>query len=284
MQATMCVTGPMAANVADLTIAYRVMSQPDADCPTQGRFALSVPPSPSAKRIMGVYRDWFNKADPPVREMCDKALDYFATKRGYEIVDISIPLLSEAQVAHAGLCISEMSEKARTRTPNPADHLSLIGPANKIILTMGAQLSAADYIKANCVRTLLMRHLAFLFQKYPGLLIMTPTTPMIGWPRSDGDDVYGMSNTNNTMRNMSYIFLANLTGTPSLSAPVGYVDPQQGEGKLPVGLIATGEWGSEEQLLAWAREAEEYLHEEYPEGRRRPDAWADVIALAGGQS
>ncbi|KAM0259975.1 hypothetical protein ACHAQJ_003068 [Trichoderma viride] len=280
MQATVCVTGPLAANVADLTIAYRVMSQPDADCPTQGRFALSVPPSPSAKRIMGVYRDWFNKAEPPVREMCDRALDYFAAKRGYEIVDITIPLLSEGQVAHAGLCISEMAEKARTRTPN---HLSLVGPANKIILSVGAQLSSADYLKVNCVRTLLMRHLAYLFQKYPGLLIMTPATPMTGWPRSDGDDVYGMSHTNISMKNMAYIFLANLTGTPSVSAPVGYVDPLQGEGKLPVGLVATGEWGSEEQLLAWAKEAEEYLHEEYPEGRRRPDSWADVMALAGGQ-
>ncbi|RFU75559.1 amidase [Trichoderma arundinaceum] len=283
MQMTVCVTGPLAANVADLTIAYRVMSQPDADCPTQGRFALSVPPSPSAKRIMGVYRDWFNRADPPVRELCDKALDYFAAKRGYEIVDISIPFLSEAQVAHAGLCISEMVEKARRRTPNPADYLSIVNPANKVVLTMGSLVSSADYIKFNSLRTVIMNHLAFLFQKYPGLLIMTPTTPLVGWPRSPDDDARGMSDTNNSMRNMSYVFLANLTGTPSLSAPVGYVDPQQGEGKLPVSLSATSEWGSEELLLAWARDAEEYLHETYPEGRRRPDSWADVITLAGGQ-
>ncbi|UKZ65180.1 uncharacterized protein TrAtP1_006375 [Trichoderma atroviride] len=46
MQMTMCVTGPMAANVADLTIAYRVMTQPNPDCPTQGLFALSIPPVP----------------------------------------------------------------------------------------------------------------------------------------------------------------------------------------------------------------------------------------------
>lgn len=283
MNLSMCVTGPMAANVADLTIAYRVMTQPNPDCPTQGVFALSIPPSPSAKRIMGVYRDWFNKADPPVREMCDKALDYFAAKRGYEIVDISIPYLPEMQIAHGGLCISEMAAKARLRTPNPADHLSLIGGANKILLSVGAQLSAADYLKMNSLRTLVMRHLAFLFQKYPGLLIMTPATPLIGWPRTDGDDAYGMSDTNTTLRNMSYIFLANITGTPSVSAPVGYVDPKQGEGKLPVSLIATSEWGSEELLLSWAREAEEYLHEEFPEGRRRPDAWADVFTLARDQ-
>lgn len=282
MQMTMCVTGPIAANVADLTIAYRVMSQPDASCPTQGRFALSLPPAPSAKRVMGVFRDWFNKADPPVRELCDKALDHFASKRGYEIVDISLPFLPEFQVAHAALCLAELAEKNRRRTPNPAHHQSLAGPANRLLLTMGALVSGADYLKINAFRTVLMNHLAFLFQKYPGLLIMTPTSPLIGWPRSPSDDSYGMSDTNITMRNMSYVFLANMTGTPSITAPVGYVDPEQGEGKLPISLLATGEWGSEEQLLAWAREAEEYLHETYPEGRRRPDTWVDVMALARG--
>ncbi|KAL6876731.1 amidase [Trichoderma novae-zelandiae] len=283
MQGTVCVTGPLAANVADLTIAYRLMAQPDAACPTQGRFALSLPPAPSAGRVMGVFRDWYNRADPPVKELCDKALDYFASERGYQIVDITVPFLPETQVAHAGLCISEMAEKARRRTPNPADHLSLVGPANKLLLSVGAQLSGADYLKANALRTVLMSHLAHLFQQHPGLLIMTPTTPLIGWPRSPKDDAHGMSDTNTTLRNMSYIFMANMTGTPSVTAPVGYVDPAQGEGRLPVGLLATGEWGSEEQLLAWAREAEEYLHETYPEGRRRPDAWADVFALARGE-
>ncbi|KAK5992677.1 Fatty acid amide hydrolase-like protein [Cladobotryum mycophilum] len=269
MNNSMCITGPIAANVADLTIAYRFMS-----------ICLVHPPEPSAKRYMGVYRDWFNKADPPVKDLCDRALDYFASKRGYEIVDIHIPYLSEAQVCHAGICMTEMAESARTRTPNPADWLSLVGPANKVLLSVGAQTPAADYIKYNALRTLVMRHLAFLFQKYPGLLIMTPTTPMIGWPRSPGDDAYGASDTNRTMRNMMYIFLANLTGTPSVNAPVGYVDPEQGEGKLPVSLLATGEWGSEEQLLAWAAETEEYLHQEYPEGRKRPDTWVDVLNLA----
>lgn len=284
MEGTVCVTGPLAATAADLTIAYRVMAQPDASCPTQARFALSLPPpSAGGSRVMGVFRDWYNRADPPVRDLCDKALDYFASERGYQIVDISIPFLPEAQVAHAGLCIAEMAEKARRRTPdNAADHLSLVGSANKILLSVGAQVSAGDYLKINALRTVLMRHLAHLFQQHPGLLIMTPATPIVGWPRAAGDDAHGMSDANVTLRNMSYVFLANMAGNPSVSAPVGYVDPEQGEGKLPVSLLATGEWGSEEQLLAWAREAEEYLHETYPEGRRRPEAWADVFALARG--
>jgi hypothetical protein len=46
--------------------------------------------------------------------------------------------------------------------------------------------------------------------------------------------------------------------------------------------MAMGEWGSEEQLLGWAAEAETYLHDTYPGGRRRPDEWVDVLALAKG--
>lgn len=280
MNNTMCITGPMAANVADLAVAYRVMSQPNPDCATQGRFALSLPPPPSAKKVMGVFRDWWKLADKPVVDACDEALAWFAARRGYDVVDISIPHLAEAQLAHGAICITEMAESARRRTPDPADWLTLCGPANKVLLSVGRQTPAADYLKFNALRTVLMRHLAFLFQKHPGLLIMTPTTPISGWPRLAGDDAYGLSDSNLSFRNMMFIFLANMTGTPSLSAPVAYVDPAQGDGKLPVGLLATAEWGAEEQLLAWAAEAEEYLHRVYPNGRRRPHSWVDVMELS----
>ncbi|UNI23404.1 Amidase [Purpureocillium takamizusanense] len=281
MNHTMCITGPIAATVADLTIAYRVMSQPNPDCATQGRFALSLPPAPSAKKTMGVYRDWWRHADPRVAAACDAAVDWLAAERGYEVIDISIPYLVEAQLAHGTICIAEMAEHLRRRAGgDPANWLSLVGPANRITLSVARQTPAGDYLKYNALRTLLMRHLAFLFQKHPGLLIVTPVTPLVGWPRVPGDESRGLNDANTTLRSMMYIFLANMTGTPSLSAPVGYVEPDQGEGKLSVGLLATGEWGSEEQLLSWAAETEEYLHDVYEGGRRKPDAWLDAINVA----
>ncbi|KAF4494954.1 amidase [Fusarium agapanthi] len=280
MNNTMCITGPIAATVSDLTIAYRVMSQPNPDCHIQSRFARSDPPPKGQKKVMGIYRDWWNKADPRVKEVCDRAVGYLANKCGYEIIDITIPYIPEAQLAHSVVCITEMAESARRRTPNPADWLSLVGPANKVVMSVGTRTPAADMLKYGALRELIMQHLAYLFQKHPGLLILTPTSPLIGWPTVPGDQAYGMSDTNTTIRNMLYVFLANLTGTPAVSAPVGYVDPDQGEGKLSIGLMATGEWGSEEQLLAWAAEAEEYLHNATESGRRRPDEWLDVVDLA----
>jgi Asp-tRNA(Asn)/Glu-tRNA(Gln) amidotransferase A subunit family amidase len=58
------------------------------------------------------------------------------------------------------------------------------------------------------------------------------------------------------------------------------VEPDAGEGRLPVGLMAMGEWGAEEQLLEWAGETEEYLHGGVEGGRARPAEWVDVIERA----
>jgi hypothetical protein len=57
------------------------------------------------------------------------------------------------------------------------------------------------------------------------------------------------------------------------------VDPAKGKGtaKVPIGLMAMGEWGSEDGLLCWGRDAERWLNEGYPGGRQRPSNWLDVV-------
>jgi Asp-tRNA(Asn)/Glu-tRNA(Gln) amidotransferase A subunit family amidase len=230
---------------------------------------------------MGIYRDWWASADPRVVETCDRAIAYFAERRGYEVIDISIPHISEGQAAHSAIIIAELLASVRRKAaPNPNNWHSIVSPPNKLLLSAAAQENAVEWLGSNRLRELLMRHLAFLFQSHPGLLIMTPTTSIIGWARQPADDAFGVSDTNKTVESMKFIFLANLTGIPAVSAPVGYVDPEQGEGRLAIGLQAMGEWGAEEQLLAWAREAEEYLHNEVEGGRRRPETWFDVFAAA----
>ncbi|KAJ3477360.1 hypothetical protein NLG97_g8864 [Lecanicillium saksenae] len=282
MSSTMCVTGPMAANVADLTIAYRLMSQPDPKTSIQSRFATSQPPTAGSKKYIGVDRTWWGASDPRVIAACNKALDHF-TSQGYEIVDITIPYIDEAQSAHGGVTIAEMAEAARRRGGDKAHWTSIIGPVNKLVIGLGFETSAMDLFKFNSMRTLIMRHMAWLFQKYPGLLILTPTAPFLGWEKKPSHAKYGVSDGDKTFLSMIYVFLANITGCPAVTAPIGYVDPDQGEGKVCVGMMATGEWGAEESLLAWAADAETYLHDVYPPGRRRPKTWVDVLDLAAKQ-
>ncbi|PHH82437.1 hypothetical protein CDD82_6014 [Ophiocordyceps australis] len=275
--------GAMAANVADLIIAYRLMSQPDPECPIQGQFAVSVPPDPTAKKVLGVFGDWWKQADGCVSRACHAALDWFVAERSYELVDISIPFLTEALMASVVEMMFVIEQIFRHGGSNAADRFSLLEPPTKLTFAVtSAQASAVYLAKVNALRTLLMRHMAFLFQKHPGLIIVTPTTPMAGLPRCPIDEAYNKNDINLIFQIHVYTFLSSYTGTPSLSAPVAYVDPKQGVGKLPVGLMATGEWGSEEQLLSWAAEAEEYLHCFYPEGRRRPASWLDVMGLVRG--
>ncbi|KAM3497828.1 hypothetical protein MY10362_008832 [Beauveria mimosiformis] len=284
MNSTMCVAGPMAANVADLTIAYRVMSQPDPATSIQSRFAVSQPPAAAGRaRYIGVDRAWWGASDPRVVSACNKALDHF-TSRGYELVDITIPYIDEAQTAHGGVTIAEMTEAARRRRGvQGSSWTSLIGPVNKLVVALGLETNAADLLKFNSMRTLMMRHMAWLFQKYPGLLVLTPTAPFLGWEKKPSHAKHGVSDGDKTFLSMIYVFLANMAGLPALTAPVAYVDPDQGEGRVCVSMMATGEWGAEEALLAWAADAETYLHQVYPQGRTRPKTWVDVLGLAAQQ-
>ncbi|OAA62088.1 Amidase [Cordyceps fumosorosea ARSEF 2679] len=283
MNSTMCVTGPMAANVADLTIAYRIMSQPDPKTSMQSKFAVSRPPAAGSKKYIGVDRAWWAASDPRVVAACDKALKHF-TAQGYDLVDITIPYVDEAQTAHGGVTISEMTEAARRRGGDGTHWTSLIGPVNRLVLALGLETNAADLLKHNSMRTLLMRHMAWLFQTYPGLLVLTPTAPFLGWEKRPGHAKHGVSDGDKTFLSMIYVFLANMTGLPAVTAPVAFVEPDRGEGKVCVGMMATGEWGAEEALLAWAADAETYLHEVYPDGRRRPETWVDVLGLAAKQA
>jgi len=78
------------------------------------------------------------------------------------------------------------------------DQLSKLTYPNQLLLTVaGSHASCQDFLFAQRLRDLLMRHLAFLWKKYPGLIIITPTTPCAGWKISNPSDIivggYGVS-------------------------------------------------------------------------------------------
>jgi Asp-tRNA(Asn)/Glu-tRNA(Gln) amidotransferase A subunit family amidase len=90
------VPGPLAANMVDLELAYRVMAQPDAGESDSSLFVApqSVDMGSTAQRPkLGVFKAWFDRADEPVKKACWKAVEYLCEKFEYEVVDISIPLI-----------------------------------------------------------------------------------------------------------------------------------------------------------------------------------------------
>lgn len=282
---TVTVSGPLAGTLSDLEIAYRFMSQPD---PSDPYCSLFSPTSikPPGKRFIGIDTTWWARADPDVLKVCIAALDHYCTSLGYEQVEIQIPYLPQGQLAHAVTILSEMTNRARLRSTaptHPSSYLSGLNPANKVLLSVGAQTPAQDYLLAQQLRNLLMQHLSHLYQQYPGMIILTPTSPMKGWKiNSQGDLKHGITDANKSLRNMEYVWMANFCGNPAISLPAGYVyGGGKDKSKLPVGLMAMGEWGAEDQLLRFGSEGEKYLNEVVEGGRSRPANWIDGVDVEG---
>jgi amidase len=281
----------MAASIDDLALAYRMMATPApaSEDPISSQFPYPQPLSPDAKRskTIGIARDWINRAEAPVRAALDRALDYYR-QQGYNIIDITIPYLPEGQRAHALTIMAEIASGVDAST------VGKLSAPTKVLVSMGMwQITAQDLLASQRLRNLLMTHLAHLFKTHPGLLIVSPTTPIPGWHIDGGeaDLSHGLSDGKASIRNMEYVWLANFTGCPSITCPAGYT----ADG-FPIGVMAMSEWGTEEELIAFARDGEAIL--DLP-GARPPfeagatstgsglrvpsgdlSVWEDVIALA----
>lgn len=288
---TVGVVGPMASNIDDLAISYRIMAAPAPALqdPTSAQFPVPVPaPSdrPRTKKI-GIVSEWIDRAEPAVRAVFDTALKFYRDN-GYSVVDIKIPYLPQGQRAHV---LTIMSDIASGLTPN---QISKLTAPNKVLVSLGMyQITAQDFLSAQRLRNLLMTHLAYIFKTHPGIMIFTPTTPIPGWhiDGGDADLARGLSDGTTSVRNMEYVWLANFTGCPSINCPAGF-DKKTG---APIGIMAMSEWGTEEDLIDFARDGEAILDlpENHPpsseedgsaKGLRIPSgsqsSWEDVIALA----
>lgn len=247
------VRGPLASSMTDLELSYRVLAQPDPSSWPSSHFSPPKLHKGSRNKVIGIYNPWFDRADPPVQEACRSALQYLQRELGYQIIDISLPLLREGQLAHAMTILAEGVDLTNS--------IYDLTPPNRILMSVAQRTPATDFLLAQRVRNALMEHLAYLFQKYPGLVIVTPTTPNAGWPIEEEDLACGMSNANMTLKNMEYVWLANFTGIPCIQFPVGYVDGVKGNGKVPIGLSGQSEWGSEDTLIEFGYDGEKWLHQ-----------------------
>ncbi|KAI5367289.1 Putative amidase [Septoria linicola] len=266
------VAGPLAANMVDLEVGYRIMAQPDPLDTTSSLFQAPSSPSQTRNKVLGIYAPWFDRADPLVKSTCQASIDHLVAIHNYTVVPITLPLLPEGQLAHAMTILAELA----TGVPEADQHK--LTPANKVLLSVARKTTAVDLLQAQRLRNLLMQHLAYLYEQHPGLIIVTPTTPNCGWRIGAGELSYGMTDGNKQIRNMEYVWLANFTGCPAITAPVGYEDDP--DGKVPIGLMGMADWCEEDSLIAFGYDLEKCVSEAYEGGRVRPKHWTDVLDLA----
>lgn len=231
------VNGPIASSIEDLALAYRIMAQPDPKDRKSTMF-----PSPlikadfestpkGQKKYLGVCRDWIERSDPAVAKKFQETVAFYTDEQDYEVVDITLPFLPQGQKAHALTILSEVRSSV---TPAQIAQLSY---HNQLLLNVaGSHATCQDFLAAQRLRDLLMRHLAWLWQKYPGMLVVTPTTPNAGWKVSNPADVkvggYGVSDGDMSLKSMEYVYVANWTGCPAISCPMGFA-----EDNVPLGLM-----------------------------------------------
>ncbi|KAI6752516.1 hypothetical protein HG530_013885 [Fusarium avenaceum] len=275
---TCCVQGPIAADMYSLATVYSVIADPH---PTSRFPRLYKEPSRPLTKLLGIYEPWFDLAAPGVQSVTKRMIGRLCVEYGYTVVPISIPFTEEGQIAHAMTVLAD----AASLLPKSANTTA----ANKLLLAMGRTTPAGDYVLAQKLRDLLMQHLSHLWKTYPGMMIVTPTTANGGAPIRGGASElkHGLSDGNLTIGSMTYVWLANFCGMPSLSVPAGFVVPEGQErageeadektpGKVPIGLMATGEWCSEKALLEFGVEAEAIGNG----ARCRPPIWEDVLLRA----
>jgi Asp-tRNA(Asn)/Glu-tRNA(Gln) amidotransferase A subunit family amidase len=94
---TVTVSGPLAANMSDLEAAYRVMAIPNPSDPNCSLFAPPGSVTGDRPKVLGIYKQWFNRAEPSIVSLCNQTIEYFRDKLGYSVVDIEIPYAPEGQ-------------------------------------------------------------------------------------------------------------------------------------------------------------------------------------------
>jgi Asp-tRNA(Asn)/Glu-tRNA(Gln) amidotransferase A subunit family amidase len=241
------VSGPLCRDAADSRLLASAM------------FGEEIPAGqPRSGLRIGVVRDpYWSDSAPGVREACEAALEALRGEVGGEVVEVELPDLD--LILPASLLVAQ-SEEAAHLVPGVLNALSPeLGLINRGVLKLRALLPLSLTARAFKVRAKARRDLATLFDgidllAWPTVPAVAPslTEPMIELPSGVESADAG---------NGRQGVIANLTGVPGVSVPVGLDDG------MPAALQLLGTWGSDALLLDAAEALERATDREFVELR-----------------
>lgn len=256
--------GPLAASALDATIAYAAMAGRDPQDP-----ATLLQPPVRLDRVfdddlrdvrVGVFRPWFQHAEPEVVAACDRSLSQLKDK-GAKLVDVELKDLDLARVVHL---LTLGAEASATQRLVVDEHRRKTSSEVRIGLAVTRALSAPDYVLMQSHRKALSD--AF-FAKFKDVdVIVTPTAATPAPKMHVAPDAESPSDITMLSDTLRFTPIANLFGGPAISIPAGYTSKG-----LPIGFHAMANAWDEATLLRLAFALEGSVP------RRRPARFVDLL-------
>jgi Asp-tRNA(Asn)/Glu-tRNA(Gln) amidotransferase A subunit family amidase len=241
-----------------MALAYAVMAGPDLRDPNSLHQPLPTLEGWDKADLrgikLGVYKEWFQHADPEVVAACEVMLKRF-TDMGAEIREIAIPDLELNRVAHTVTIVSEMVQAMSYTYP---EHHREHGLDVRINLALGRAFNAGDYLLAQRARTRIIRNFENALKDVD--IILTPSTGIPAPEIKKGALPDGDSDLSVTVEIMRFVTAGNMTGLPAISFPAGYTTKG-----LPIGMQAIGRAWQENLLLRLAINAEQAVERKEPQ-------------------
>jgi Asp-tRNA(Asn)/Glu-tRNA(Gln) amidotransferase A subunit family amidase len=250
------VSGPLCVDAADSRLLASTL------------FEEELAAGEAAGLRIGVVRDVVSEdVAPEVGAACEAAIAALREESGGEVREIELPDLEAATVA---VVVIANTDPLGGVTPERLNNLNPeISPINRGVIKYRMLVPAAAVLQAKRIRTLMRRRLAALFADID--VIAWPTVPAAAPPLESPLVELPSGTTTADQANVRGAGLANLTGIPAISVPVGI----SGDG-LPIALQLQAAWGRDELLLdaaeALERANERRWVESQPPLAMRPSA------------
>lgn len=250
---TTIVSGPLCADAADCRLLGSALFGEELVAGEVGGLRIGI-----------VRNEVSEDVAPAVREACEAAIEDLRGATGGEVREVQLPELPAATLATV---LIANNESLGAITPERLNNLDPeLSPLGRGLLKYRLLLPAAATVKSHQLRTIARRTLASIFEDVD--VIAWPTVPAVAPPLEAPIVELPSGTLTADQANVRGGALANLTGIPAISVPVG-----SSEG-LPVGLQLQAAWGRDELLL----DAAEAL--ERANGRR----WVEAVPpLAAGE-
>jgi Asp-tRNA(Asn)/Glu-tRNA(Gln) amidotransferase A subunit family amidase len=240
------VSGPLCRDAADCRLLASAM------------FGEELPAGePSGLRI-GIVRDpYWSDCAPGVREACESALEALRSEAGGEVIEVELP--RQELILPTAVLVAQAEEAAHLTPRNLNALPEELGVLNRGVLKLRGLIPGSLTARAFISRAQLRRDLAELFERID--VLAWPTVPAVAPPLAEPNIELPSGLASADAGNARQGVIANLTGIPGVSIPVGL------DSGLPVGLQLLAAWGRDALLLDAAEALERATDREFVELR-----------------